>query len=129
MGSKTYELARELSKEHGWVYGSKPTLVLTSRNLSTDRQDVSFYSGDLPTFVNEKLKPACKKVWVVGGSALVKDFIRLKLADEIRISILPIILGEGLPFFNNIGQEHTLCLQDAKAYKNGMVELCYRIIK
>jgi dihydrofolate reductase len=129
MGSKTYELALKLSKDYGWAYGDKPTIVLTNRNLQTDRPNIEFYSGDLSKFVNERLKPKYENVWVVGGSTLTRDFIRLKLADEIRVSILPIILGDGLPFFNQIGQEQTLNLKDTKAYKNGMVELCYELKK
>lgn len=129
MGSKTYELALELSKNYGWPYGDKPTIVLTNRNLQIDRQNIEFYSGDLTKLVNERLKPKYKNVWVVGGSMLTREFIRLKLADEIRVSILPIILGDGLPFFAQIGQEQTLQLNDTKAYKNGMVELCYEVKK
>jgi len=129
MGSRTYELALELSKEYGWAYGDKPTIVLTNRNLTTDRQNIEFCSGDLRKFVIERLKPNYKNAWVVGGSSLTKDFIRLKLADEIRISILPIILGEGLLFFDHVGQEQALHLKDTKAYKNGMVELCYELVK
>jgi dihydrofolate reductase len=129
MGSKTYELALELSKDYGWAYGDKPTVVLTNRNLQTDRQNIEFYSGDLSKLVNERLKPKHENVWVVGGSMLTREFIRLKLADEIRVSILPIILGEGLPFFDHIGQEQILHLKDTKAYKNGMVELCYEVKK
>jgi dihydrofolate reductase len=129
MGSKTYEHALELSKEYGWAYGDKPTVVLTNRSLQTDRQNIEFYSGDLNTFVHEQLKPKYENVWMVGGSMLARDIIRLKLADEIRISILPIILGDGLPFFDHIGQEQLLHLKDTRAYKNGMVELCYELIK
>lgn len=129
MGSKTYELALELSKDYGWAYGDKPTVVLTNRNLQTDRQNIEFYSGDLGKLVNERLKPKHENVWVVGGSMLTREFIRLRLADEIRVSILPIILGEGLPFFDHIGKEQILHLKDTKAYKNGMVELCYEVKK
>ena len=60
---------------------------------------------------------------------LTKEFLRLQLADEISVSILPIILGDGLLFFDHIGQEQTLHLKNATAYKNGMVELCYEIKK
>src|SRR5678810_156401 len=84
MGARTYEHALELSKSHGWAYGDKQTIALTNRNLVTDRQNIEFYSCGLSTLVNERLKPNYKNVWVVGGSALAKDFIRLKLADEIR---------------------------------------------
>lgn len=129
MGSKTYELALELSKIYGWAYGDKPTIVLTNRALSRDRQNIEFYSGDLTKFVKEQLKPNYKSVWVVGGSMLAKEFIRLKLADEIRVSILPIILGDGLLFFDHVGEEQLLRLKDTKAYKNGMVELCYETRK
>jgi dihydrofolate reductase len=129
MGSRTYEHALELSKSYGWAYGDKPTIVLTNRNLTTDKPNIEFYSGDLNTLVNERLKPNYKNVWIAGGAILTKDLIQLKLADEIRVSILPIILGDGLLFFNHIGQEQILHLTDTTAYKNGMVELCYKIIK
>jgi dihydrofolate reductase len=129
MGSRTYELAYELSKSFGWPYGDKPTIVLTSRNLPADRKNIEFYSGDLDKLVNERLKPNYKNVWIAGGSILTKDFIRLKLADEIRVNILPIILGDGLLFFDYIGLEQALHLKETIAYKNGMVELCYEIIK
>ncbi|MEO6978460.1 MAG: dihydrofolate reductase family protein [Mucilaginibacter sp.] len=129
MGSHTYELALELSKSYGWAYGETPTIVLSHRKLPVERPNIEIYSGDLHKLVNERLKPNYKNVWLVGGASLAKDFIRLTLADEIRQSILPIILGDGLPFFDQIGQEQALHLKDLKAYKNGMVELCYEIRK
>jgi dihydrofolate reductase len=129
MGSRTYEHALELSKSYGWAYGDKPTIVVTNRNLGTDRQNIEFYSGDLGKLVNERLKPRYQNVWVAGGAVLTKDFIRLRLADEISLSILPIILGDGTLFFDYVGQEQALHLKDVTAYKNGMVELRYEIKK
>ena len=129
MGARTYEHALELSKSYGWAYGDTPTIVVTHRNLPVERQNIEIYSGDLNKLVNERLKPKYKNVWLVGGAKLVKDFIRLKLADEIRLSVLPIILGDGTPFFDHIEQEQALHLKDATAYKSGMVELCYEIRK
>lgn len=129
MGSRTYEHALELSKSYGWAYGDVPTIVVTHRNLPIYRKNIEIYSGDLNKFVNERLKPNYKNVWLTGGATLIKDFIRLKLADEIRLSILPVILGDGLLFFDHIGQEHALHLKNVSAYKNGMVELHYEIKK
>lgn len=129
MGSQTYEHALELSKSYGWAYGDVPTIVITHRNLQIDRTNIEIYSGDLNKLVNEKLKTKYKNVWLVGGAKLAKDFIDLKLADEIRLSIIPIILGDGTPFFNKIEQEQTLHLKDVKAYKSGIVELCYEVKK
>ena len=125
MGARTYEHAFELSKSYGWAYGDTPTIVVTHRSLQVDRKNIEFYSGDLNKLVNERLKPNYRNVWVVGGAMLAKEFIRLRLTDQIRVSILPIILGDGTLFFDQIGQEQALHLKDVTAYKNGMVELCY----
>jgi len=129
MGSRTYEHALELSKDFGWAYGDVPTIVVSHRELPIERKNIEIYSGDLNILVHERLKPRYKNVWLVGGANLTEDFIRLKLADEIRLSIMPIILGDGKPFFGHIGQEQALHLKDVTAYKSGMVELCYEISK
>jgi dihydrofolate reductase len=129
MGSKTYELALELSKSYGWAYGDIPTIVLTHRNLPVERPNIETWSGNLHKLVNEKLKPKYRNVWMVGGAELCKDFIRLNLADQIRQSILPILLGSGTPFFYPTEQERPLHLKNVTAYKNGIVELWYEIKK
>ena len=129
MGSRTYEHALELSRTYGWAYGDTPTIVVTHRNLPIERQNIEMYSGDLNKLVNERLKPNYKNVWLVGGAMLAKDFIQQKLADEIRLSVMPVILGDGTVFFDHIKQEQQLHLNDVTAYKTGMVELCYEIRK
>jgi len=129
MGARTYEHALELSKSYGWGYGDVPTIVVTRRNLPIHKQNIEIYSGDLNKLVNERLKPNYRNVWLVGGAMLAKDFIRLKLADEIRLSVMPVILGDGTLFFDQIGQEQALHLKDVTAYKSGMVELWYEIRK
>ncbi len=129
MGSRTYEHALELSKSYGWPYGDVPTIVVSQRKLPIDRQNIEVYSGDLSKLVNERLKLNYKNVWLVGGPMLAKEFIRSRLADEIRVSVLPIILGDGLQLFDQIGQEHALHLKDVTAYKSGMVELRYELKK
>ena len=129
MGARTYEHALELSKNFGWAYGDVPTIVVSHRNLPIDRKNIEIYSGDLNKLVNEKLKPIHKNIWLAGGAMLAKEFIRLKLADEIRLSVMPVILGDGTPFFDDTVQEQALHLKNITAYKNGMVELWYEIRK
>jgi len=129
MGARTYEHAFELSRSFGWPYGDKPTIVVTSRKLPVERPNIELYSGDLNKLVNGRLKPNYTNVWLVGGAMLAMDFIRLELADEIKVSVLPIILGNGTLFFDRVGQEQALHLKDVTGYKNGMVELWYEIQK
>lgn len=125
MGAKTYEHALTL----GWPYGEVPVIVLTHRELRSDKETVAFYAGDLERLVNTQLKPKYKNIWLVGGSMLAKECLQTKLVDEIVLSIMPIILGDGLLFFDYIGQEQRLHLKDAKAYTDGMVELQYEVLK
>src|SRR5512132_2803095 len=128
MGSRTYETAlRFEAKGLGWAYGDKPTFVLTSRDLPRIRDTVEFYSGGLAQFVNERLRPTFRSIWFVGGGVVSGQCLRLGLADEIRFSILPILIGEGIPFFEKLDRDVALHLTEVKAYRSGMVELRYEV--
>ena len=128
MGSRTYETAlRFEAKGVGWSYGNKPTFVLTSRNLPRTRPTVEFYSGDLSNFVNEQLRPSFGSIWFVGGGAVSGECLRRGLADEIRYSILPILIGDGIPFFGKLARDVILHLAEVKAYNSGIVELRYDV--
>ena len=125
MGSKTYEHALKL----GWPYGDVPVIVITKRNLSSDRKSVEFYKGDLTDLVNNKLRTSYKNIWMVGGAETTKNFIQLQLADEIVVTIIPIILGDGMLYFDYVGREQLLHLKDVTAFNDGMVEMCYELKK
>jgi len=128
MGSRTYETALGFeAKGLGWAYGDKPTFVLTSHALPRPRDCVEFYSGDLAQFVNGRLRPAFRNIWFVGGSVVAAECLRLGLADELRYSILPILIGDGIPFFAKLDRDIALHLAEVKAYKSGMVELRYEV--
>ena len=122
LGSRTYEHALQL----GWPYGDTPTVVTTSRELPSTRKSVEFYSGDLKRLVEEILAPRYENIWLVGGAMLCQSFLRLGLVDEIRLSIAPVMLGDGLSLFGNSGTEKRWRLKDVIAYKTGFVELLYR---
>ncbi len=122
LGSRTYEHALQL----GWPYGDTPTVVTTTRKLPSTRKSVEFYSGDLKRLVEEILAPRYENIWLVGGAMLCQSFLKLGLVDEIRLSIAPVMLGDGLSLFGNSGAETRWRLKDVIAYKTGFVELLYR---
>ena len=130
MGSRTYETALDFeARGFGWPYGDKPTFVLTSRELSRTRETVEFYSGDLEELVNERLKPAFRSIWFVGGGVVSGECLRLGLADEVRYSILPVLIGDGISFFDRLDKDVKLHLLEVKAYKSGMVALRHEVRK
>jgi dihydrofolate reductase len=128
MGSRTYETALSFeARGFGWPYGDKPTFVLTRRELPRTRDTVTFHSGDLAPFVNGRLRPAFRTIWFVGGGVVSGECLRLGLADEVRYSILPVLIGEGIPFFGKLDRDIALHLAEVKAYVSGMVELRYEV--
>ena len=128
MGSRTYETALAFeTKGMGWAYGDKPVFVLTHRDLPRTRKTVEFCSGDLSQLVNGRLRPAFESIWFVGGGAVCGECLRLGLADEIRYSILPIVIGDGIPFFDKLDRDVALHLTEVKAYKSGTVGLRYEV--
>ena len=58
---------------------------------------------------------------------LSADCLRLGLADEVRYSILPILIGDGIAFFEKLDRDVALHLAEVNAYKSGMVELRYEV--
>jgi dihydrofolate reductase len=120
LGSRTYEHALEL----GWPYGDTPTVVVSGREWPQARESVEVYSGDLKALVDEKLAPRFHNIWVVGGALLSQRFLELGLVDEIRLTIAPVLLGDGLRLFGSLTEERW-ALKNVVAYKNGFVELSY----
>ena len=128
MGSRTYETALGFETQGlGWSYGDKPVFVLTTRDLPRNRDTVEFCSGDLTQLVKGRLQPAFRRIWFVGGGMVSGECLRLGLADEVSYSILPILIGDGIPFFEGLDRDVALHLAEVKAYKSGMVELRYEV--
>ena len=128
MGSRTYETALNFeAKGMGWSYGDKPVVVLTHRDLRKTRSTVEFYAGDLERLVVDRLRPNFGSIWFVGGGAVSGECLRRGLADEVRYSILPVAIGDGIAFFESLGRDVALHLLEVNAYQSGIVALRYSV--
>lgn len=128
MGSRTYETALGFEdKGLGWAYGDKPVFVLTHRALAKRRKTVEFVSGDLGALLNVRLRPAYASIWVVGGGVVAGECLRRNLVDEVRYSIMPVLIGDGVRFFEGLNRDVALHLVEAKAYKSGVVALRHEV--
>jgi dihydrofolate reductase len=130
MGSRTYETALNFERNGlGWAYGDKPTFVLTRRVLPKVRDTVEFHSGNLAQLLNARLRPAFRSIWIAGGGAVAAECLKLGLIDELRYSMMPVAIGEGIPFFDGLDRDVGLHLVEVKAYACGMVALRYEVRK
>jgi dihydrofolate reductase len=128
MGSKTYETALNFeSKGFGWAYGDTPVFVLTHRALPRTRDTIEFHSGDLAQIVTERLRSRFRTIWIAGGGMVAAECLRRGLADEVRYSILPVLIGDGIRFFEGLDRDVALHLTEVKSYQNGMLALRYEV--
>ena len=77
--------------------------------------------------VNKLKKKPGRDIWLYGGSSLITSFLKLGLVDEFRLSVHPVILGEGKPLFIDIKERMNLRLIDTKRFSSGVVQLCYHL--
>jgi dihydrofolate reductase len=120
IGRGTYDTV--LGFDH-WPYAGKRVTVMTHRPARA-RQDEKFFSGSAAELV-EHLHDA-KRVYVDGGK-VISQFLAAGLIDDLTISVIPIILGEGLRLFCGGEREQRLELEGQRSWPSGMVQLRYRI--
>ncbi|HEX8746431.1 MAG TPA: dihydrofolate reductase family protein [Pyrinomonadaceae bacterium] len=122
VGSKTYEQALGFDQ---WPYPGKTTYVFTRRELTTDRDDVVFTSASPDAVISGIESKGLSRIWLIGGAELTASFLRLRLVDEFIISVIPIILGEGIPLFLHPYPEQRLKLNYAQQYPTGLVQMSF----
>lgn len=72
------------------------------------------------------LRGACQRVWLMGGASLIQQFHDADAIDELVIAIHPILLGAGIPLWQNLNRESHWTWVDTKAYSTGLLQVRYR---
>ena len=91
--------------------------------------------GNKVIFINENIEEEVMKlkdrpgkdIWLYGGASLITTFIHLGLVDEFRLSVHPVVLGEGKPLFVDIKKRLNLKLVHTKTFSSGVVQLTYHL--
>jgi dihydrofolate reductase len=98
-----------------------------SRTQHASGDQVTFVNDNILDVVNELKSKSGKDIWLYGGAGLVTTFVNLGLVDEFRLSVHPVILGEGKRLFIDINQRTNLKLIESKTYSSGVVQLIYHL--
>ena len=123
MGYTTYHQIRtELSPED-WAYAGMQTYVFTHRS-EQDGEEIHFTDKVPEEFVRWLREQGGKDIWLCGGADLVKQFVEADLVDQYRITVLPVLLGDGIRLFGSGSRPRKLKLTAAEQY-GGMAELIY----
>lgn len=122
LGRNTYEVAASVLD---WPYKGKRIVVL-SRSLKTVREEAELFQGDLTQLISQLHSDGIQHIWIDGG-VTISQFLELQMVDCITLSVIPIILGSGIPLFRAMGQELACRLISSQSYPSGLVQLKYEI--
>ncbi len=122
MGRATYEQVLGFGE---WVYPGKRCWVMSAQKLRTDRDDI-FITADTPQAVWQSIgNEEHQNTWLVGGGKVAQAFQNEGLITKFIVSIIPYLLGDGIPLVGLDTQEAKLQLTRSKTYKSGVVQLIY----
>lgn len=112
-----------------WPYDGQQVVVLSSRDieLTPTLKDKVRVSNGSPEAVVAELAAAGGRHLYIDGGITIQRFLRANLIREITLTIIPIILGQGIPLFGNLENDRPLILQRSQSFSNGMVQNFYRV--
>lgn len=122
VGSETFKQAAQFPQ---WPYPGKPCWVFSRQLLHTSLSHV-FVTDQSPWEVVAALdRRGCQRAWLVGGGQLAGSFRVQGLITEYIVSVIPVVLGAGVPLFGSPAPAERLRLVASKVYPLGLVQLHY----
>jgi len=123
MGNNTYRQFGA-SKEFKEYYKGKPIFVF-SRKDKGKKENITFINDNVKEFVKRIRSKENKNIWLLGGAGIIDEFLKQDLIDEYIITIIPILLGDGISLFKESLKEKKLKLIDVKKFNLGVVQIHY----
>lgn len=124
-GRKSYELLmRDFSADNPFAHLKS---YVFSKSLKPS-DSYTLMNGDIAREVEQLKNAPGKNLWLFGGAELANEFFRMKLIDELWISVHPIILGQGKPLFAGLKDRVKLELLSSKPYETGLLSLTYKVV-
>ncbi len=124
MGRNTFDLVRTFDK---WYYGDKRVVVLSSRevDIPVELQKTVSHSSEAPEVLLRRLEAEGYRHAYVDGGTTIQRFLRAGLIDELTITLIPVLLGEGRPLFGPLERDVKLKLVRTQAHDFGFVQVTY----
>lgn len=125
MGKTTYEqIAFEISPDK-WMYEDLTTYVLTHKQYE-DKENIHFIEADAYAVLDTLKQKPGKDIWICGGANMIHPLLEKDAIDELQISIIPTLLGKGIPLFQE--RSHVSLLELIEHHsENGILLTTYRV--
>ena len=124
MGNTSYQWV--IRQEVPWPYADTKNYVVTRNETLQDNDQVSFINEDHADFIQDLKAQSGKDIWLIGGAGVNQLCLEVGLIDELRVFLMPVIVGEGVGLFNPENNREMLELVHSETYSSGLIELRYR---
>ncbi len=126
MGHSTYQqIVTELAPD-AWPYAGKASYVLTHRELTSQSDEITFTQEPLEELITRLRSATQGDIWICGGANLAQQLLAAGLIDQLRLAVIPTVMGSGISLFDSVPQPIKLRLERTESY-NGIVELSYEV--
>lgn len=126
VGRKTYDWV--LNQGYSFPHADKECYIIT-RTPRAKEGNISFYNGGIKELVLGLKKEQGKNIFCDGGAEIVNELLKEKLIDEMIISIVPTLVGNGIRLFKNGRPEQEFELLSSKSFDTGLVQSHYKLKK
>jgi dihydrofolate reductase len=124
IGRKSYDKVLEMGYEY--PHRDKEVYIITHTERPASGSFL-FYTGNLPELVRELKLREGKNIYCDGGAEIANILMNENLIDEYIISVIPTLLGSGIPLFKPGRPEQKLNLISSKQFEKGLVQLKFEI--
>jgi dihydrofolate reductase len=112
--------------------GTQPgvrTIVFSRTLRQQDYPNVTIVSGDPERALADLRSKPGKDIWLFGGGLLFRSLLEARLVDAVEVSVMPVLLGEGIPLLppKASSERFKLKLASSRAYETGIVSLEYSV--
>lgn len=126
VGRKTYDWVMNQVPE--FPHADKESYIIT-RKRKSKQGNINFYSGNLMNLVRKLKQKDGKNIFCDGGAEIVHELLKDKLIDELIISIVPVLVGNGTKLFKDGRPEQNLEIVSIKQFDTGMIQMHYKVIE
>lgn len=128
IGRRTHDyVLKEIGSSH-YDNGKRDVYVITRTGRPQIGRTI-FYTGKITELVNRLKSGKGKNIYCDGGAEVINELLKHNLIDELTISIVPVLLGDGTRLFKDGFPEQMLEFIEAKTFDTGLVQLHYKIKK
>ena len=112
-----------------WPWPGKQIYVLTSRPRPTGIPADVVVAHHSPAGLLERLRGANlqRDAFLLGGQRTLQAFLELGAVDRLELLVLPVILGDGIPFSPPASSSRSLHLQEHRAFPDGTLRSVYSL--